>query len=85
MRPLGKLLAGTLLGAGALAFSVGNAAAVVVCNADACWHAKERYDYPPDARLSIHPDDWKWGPSDKYRWREHEGRGYWRGDSWIEW
>jgi len=27
----------------------------------------------------------KWGPDDKYRWREHEGRGYWSPKgAWIE-
>jgi hypothetical protein len=80
-----KLLLTAAIGASALAFSVGSASAVIVCNDDACWHVKERHNYPPEARLSIHPDDWKWGPSEKFRWREHEGRGYWRGDEWIEW
>jgi hypothetical protein len=33
----------------------------------------------------VHPDDWRWGANEKYTWREHEGRGYWRGDKWMEW
>ena len=80
-----KLLLTAALGASALALSIGSAGAVIVCNEDDCWHARERYSYPPDAHLRVHPDDWKWGSSDRFRWREHEGRGYWRGDDWVEW
>lgn len=36
-------------------------------------------------RVVVHEDDWKWGPSEKYTFREHEGRGYWRGDTWTTW
>jgi hypothetical protein len=31
----------------------------------------------------IHPDNWKWGDADHYKWREHEGRGYWRDGVWV--
>jgi len=31
----------------------------------------------------IHEDDWS--PGERHRWREHEGRGYWRGGHWVEW
>jgi hypothetical protein len=41
--------------------------------------------YPSESRVVVHKDDWKWGPSEKYSWREHEGRGYWKGDSWTDW
>ena len=42
-------------------------------------------EFPPDAGVRVYADDWKWGPNDEYRWREHEGRGYWgpKG-AWIE-
>jgi hypothetical protein len=40
--------------------------------------------YPSESRVVVHKDDWKWGPSEKYSWREHEGRGYWKGDSWTD-
>jgi hypothetical protein len=43
------------------------------------------FRYPPEARIIIHDDDWKWGPSEHFRFREHEGRGYWRGDRWENW
>jgi hypothetical protein len=41
-------------------------------------------DYKPELKLQVHPDNWKWSSSDRYRWREHEGHGYWRGGTWIE-
>ena len=41
--------------------------------------------YPSESRVVVHKDDWKWGPSEKYSWRGHEGRGYWKGDSWTDW
>src|SRR5215471_2869072 len=31
------------------------------------------------------PDDWRWDRGEHFVWREHEGRGYWRGDRWMEW
>ncbi len=34
-------------------------------------------------RIVIHEDDWKWGRHEHYRWREHEGRGYWNGSRWT--
>jgi hypothetical protein len=48
-------------------------------------HVKEKYEYPAEGRVTIHDDSWKWGPSDKYEFREREGRGYWRDDKWITW
>ena len=39
----------------------------------------------PEARVIVHPDSWRWGPSERFSWREHEGRGYWRSDDWVEW
>jgi hypothetical protein len=63
---------------GLLAFGATTASAAIVCNgAGDCWRTKERYAYPPNAGVQIYADDWKWGPNDNYRWREHEGRGYW--------
>jgi hypothetical protein len=85
MHVLSKTLIGTAMGAGLLALSTISASAAIVCSGNVCWHTQERYTYPPDARVVIHEDDWRWGPSDRYTFREHEGRGYWRGDSWVEW
>ena len=85
MSKLGKILIGAALGAGALALSGMSASAEVVCNGDVCWHVQSTYEYPSDARVVVHPDTWRWGPSEHYTWREHEGRGYWRADKWIAW
>jgi hypothetical protein len=30
----------------------------------------------------VHEDNWKAGPD--IRFREHEGRGYWKGDTWTD-
>ena len=31
----------------------------------------------PESAYEVHEDDW--APGERYRWREHEGGGYWRG------
>ena len=54
------------------------ASAAIVCNeVGDCWHAKEKYDYKPEFNLHVYGDDWAFPEGGKYRWREHEGRGYW--------
>jgi hypothetical protein len=84
MTSLSKTLLGALIGAGVMAFSMVGASAEIVCNDTVCWHTHERYTYPPDARVTVHPDHWRWGPREHYSWREHAGPGYWRGDRWME-
>jgi hypothetical protein len=74
--------------AAALAVSVlavaGGASASIVCNGRGdCWHTHEAYTYKPAWGLTVHEDNWAWGAHDKYRWREHDGRGYWRGSRWV--
>ena len=57
----------------------------IVCNAAGyCWHSLERYDYPQGAQVEVHPYDWRWNNGDRYVWREHTGRGYWRGSDWEQ-
>lgn len=61
--------------------------AAIVCNEDGdCWHVKVKHEYPPEARLRVYDDDWRWKDEEHthYRWREHEGRGYWRQGVWID-
>lgn len=82
---LNKTLFGAVMGASVLALTMANASAAIVCSENVCWHVKETYSYPAEARVKVYADDWKWGPNDKYSWREKEGRGYWRGDNWITW
>jgi hypothetical protein len=85
MSLLSKTLIGTAMGAGLLTLSTISASAAIVCSGNVCWHTQERYAYPPEARVIIHDDDWRWGSGERYSFREHEGRGYWKGDSWTEW
>jgi len=73
-----------LTGACVLSFSAVSASAAVVCTGNVCWHTKEKYEYPAEARIVVHDDDWKWRKDEKYDWREHEGRGYWKGERWEE-
>ena len=71
----------------ALAFTATAASAEIVCNDEGdCWHIKTRHAYRPEFRVEIHPDNWKWEEREhkRYRWREHEGRGYWRNGVWIQ-
>jgi hypothetical protein len=84
MTSLSKALLGAALGAGILAFSAISASAAIVCSGSVCWHTHEAYEYPPDAGVIVHPDDWRWGAGERFSWREHEGRGYWRGERWME-
>jgi hypothetical protein len=85
MKTLSKIAAGAFLGASALTLTATTASARIVCNADGdCWHTTTVYQYPPAAGVVVHEDDWKWGPSEHFRWREHEGRGYWHGGGWTE-
>ena len=85
---MNKVLATTafavLLSAGAVVLSAGSASADVVCNDEGdCWHAHEHYTYPPSATITVHPDSWHWSGNEKFRWHEHEGRGYWHGGVWV--
>ena len=85
MKIIGKMMFGALMGASVLAISATGASARVVCNEDGdCWHAKSDYAYRPEFRVTIHPDDWRWKEGEKYKWREHEGRGYWRRGEWTD-
>jgi hypothetical protein len=46
---------------------------------------KKAYEYQPAFGVTIHEDSWKWDHDrDHNRWREHEGRGYWRNGIWIK-
>jgi hypothetical protein len=53
MTSLSKTLLGAAMGAGVFAFLVVSASAAVVCNGNVCWHAKEKYTYPPDALVTM--------------------------------
>jgi hypothetical protein len=79
-----KNVVSAVLGIVAVLALTGTASAAVVCNAEGdCWHVKEKYDYRPEYGVTVYGDDWKWNDDNKYRWREHEGRGYWNKNVWI--
>ncbi len=48
-----------LVGAALLAFATTSASAAIVCSRDVCWHTHEAYNYPPDARVTVHDDNWR--------------------------
>jgi hypothetical protein len=83
MKPISKVLVAGVVGASVLAFSAVGASAAIACSGNVCWHAKEKYDYPAASRVVVHEDGWKAEPTIKFR--EHEGRGYWKGDVWTSW
>ncbi|MBV8976574.1 MAG: hypothetical protein JO261_12480 [Alphaproteobacteria bacterium] len=78
------------IGAAALVLStitlVTSASAMIVCNREGeCWHVRgHRYEYRPEFGLVVHPDSWRWRAHERFVWREHEGRGYWRNGVWVE-
>jgi hypothetical protein len=85
-----KVLAATafavLLSTGSIAFTTTSASADVVCNNEGdCWHVKDHYTYPPGITIQVHPEDWKWGEKEKFKWHEPQGqgRGYWKNGIWI--
>ncbi|MBL6938797.1 MAG: hypothetical protein ISS15_09325 [Alphaproteobacteria bacterium] len=86
MTRLTRLAAVAAIGAGAFALTTGSASAYIACNdVGDCWHVTDQYTYPTESRVIVHGDDWRWTDSDtvRYHWREHDGRGYWRGGIWI--
>ncbi len=70
------------IGAATAFYSVAPASAAIVCSGNECWHTKQVYEYPPSATIVVHPNEWKWGANDHFKWREHEGRGYWNSGEW---
>lgn len=85
MKTFGKMTFAALMGASALTLTVTGASARIVCNEEGdCWHVKGDYQFKPEFKLTVHPDNWKWKEGEHHAWREHEGHGYWQGGSWKE-
>jgi len=83
MRKIARVFAGAAAGVGLLAMMATSASAYLACSGNVCWHVHKRYHYPRHAGITIHADTWRHGPSISIR--EHEGRGYWHGDTWNSW
>jgi hypothetical protein len=86
---MAKLMTLIVTGTTAVLLSTTFASAEIVCNDDGdCWRVRERYEYKPELRLKVYPDNWRWEERDRdrYRWRDapSEKRGYWRQGVWIE-
>jgi hypothetical protein len=85
MRDYLKLAAAGAVAACALAMTATSVSAAIVCNAEGeCWHVRAQYVYKPEFGLVVHPNHWRWRAHERFVWREHEGRGYWRNGVWVE-
>ena len=82
---LRNILSAAVIAGGLVAASTYAASAAIVCQGRVCWHTHEAYDFPREAGVVVHEDNWRWGPHERYTFREHEGRGYWRGGRWMAW
>jgi hypothetical protein len=47
--------------------------------------ARNETNFPPEARVVAHEDNWRWGQREGFSFREHEGHGYWRGGRRVAW
>ena len=54
-----KSLICAVAAAGVLAVSGISASAEIACVGPVCRHTSERYEYPPDAKVVVHPNDWR--------------------------
>jgi len=80
-----SVIAAAVVAAG-VALSATSASAYIACNAEGqCWHVHRHanYNYSPTFGVVVHPDNWQWGSTERYQWREHRGRGYWRNGAWT--
>jgi hypothetical protein len=84
MRLVGKLLIASSMAVAAFGVASSSASAAIACSDNVCWHTHEAYKYPTDSRVIVHEDNWKWGPQEHFSFKEHEGRGYWRGERWED-
>jgi hypothetical protein len=73
-----------IIGTAALTAMATTASAEIVCNRSGdCWHTRDHYSYKPSFGVVVHDNNWRWRDRDHYRWREHDGRGYWRNGIWL--
>jgi hypothetical protein len=73
-----------LIAAAALTATALPASAMIACNnSGECWHVRSNYVYRPEFGVTVHPDNWHWGKRERFRWRDHPGRGYWRNGVWF--
>jgi hypothetical protein len=79
-----KLVLGAAVALLGLTAVASSASAAIACNREGeCWHVRNAYNYRPEFGIVVHPNGWRWGAHEHWRWREHTGRGYWRNGVWI--
>lgn len=84
MKTLRLKISAVLFGLGLVSLGATSASARIACNEEGdCWHTTTVYEYPSEAHIVVHEDNWKWGDKDHFAWREHEGRGFWRNHAWT--
>jgi hypothetical protein len=84
MKTFSTITFAAMMGVSAVASISTNASAAIVCNEEGdCWHTQAEYTYQPAFSLSVHQNDWKWKEGEKHAWREHAGKGYWKGGNWT--
>lgn len=83
MSTLSKRALFATIGMAGFMLSGASASAAIACRGNVCWHVHERYNYPGRAHIVIHEDNWR--SRGHIVFREHAGRGYWRGGTWIAW
>jgi len=71
---LRNILSAAAIGAGMVMIPISGASAAIVCQGHTCWHTQEAYDFPHRAGVVVHEDNWRWGPRERFSFREHEGR-----------
>jgi hypothetical protein len=59
---LKNILTAAAIGAAAVMTSTLSASAAIVCQGNVCWHTHEAYDFPHEAGIVVHEDNWHWGP-----------------------
>jgi hypothetical protein len=84
MRKSVRTATAAVLAIGTMFGVASTASAEIVCNGEGvCWHVRHAYAYAPGYGVVVHPNGWRWGARDHYVFREHGGRGYWRGGVWV--
>src|ERR1700749_2571508 len=59
---LKKTLSAAAFAGGLIAASTYGASAAIVCKGHTCWHTHEAYDFPHEAGVVVHEDNWRRGP-----------------------
>lgn len=84
MKTFAKIAAVAIISTAAVVAVTADASAAIACNGEGqCWHVHRSYAYRPEFGVVVHPNNWRWGATDHYTWREHTGRGYWHNGVWV--